>query len=202
MNFLAHIFLSGTNDYVKIGNFMADSIKGNSYLDYPKDIQRGIIIHRNIDFYTDKHPLFSKGRKRLFEHYGHYSGIIMDLYYDYLLTKNWSKYSSVSLSDYIEDFYQLLVRYEDQLTVSVRKFYKIMIKHNWLWSYASFEGLQDILNQMQKRINYRGATSFTVDFLKKDLETFNDEFLSFFEDIQQFLARSETTNRINKKLIL
>ena len=35
MNFLAHIYLSGDNDFIKIGNFMTDGIRGKDYLKYP-----------------------------------------------------------------------------------------------------------------------------------------------------------------------
>ena len=45
MNFLAHIFLSGDDDLLKIGNFMADGIRGNNYLEYPEKIQKGVVLH-------------------------------------------------------------------------------------------------------------------------------------------------------------
>ena len=60
MNFLAHIYLSGDNDLITIGNFMADGIKGKRYLKFPPDIQKGIILHRAIDTFTDAHPIVKK----------------------------------------------------------------------------------------------------------------------------------------------
>jgi acyl carrier protein phosphodiesterase len=77
MNFLAHIYLSGNNDLLKIGNFMADSIRGNSYLAYPNEVQKGILLHRYIDTFTDAHPIYRKSKHRLHEKYGHYSGVIL-----------------------------------------------------------------------------------------------------------------------------
>ena len=104
MNFLAHIYLSGDDDQIKIGNFMADSIRGHSYENYPSDIKKGILLHRAIDSFTDMHPIYRKSKHRLHEKYGHYSGVIMDIFYDHFLAKNWIKYSDENLEDYAENF--------------------------------------------------------------------------------------------------
>ena len=107
MNYLAHVYLSGTNDLIKIGNFMADSIKGNQYLNYEKEFQYGILLHRHIDSFTDSHPIYRQSKHRLHEKYGHYSGVIMDILYDHFLAKNWATYSRGKLEDFAVDFYHL-----------------------------------------------------------------------------------------------
>lgn len=88
MNFLAHIYLSGNNDLIKIGNFMADGIRGNDYNQFPNEIKKGILLHRQIDTFTDSHAIYRKSKHRLHEKYGHYSGVIMDILYDHFLAKN------------------------------------------------------------------------------------------------------------------
>ena len=70
MNFLAHIYLSGNNDLIKIGNFMADGIRGKDYLNFPEDIKKGILLHRQIDTFTDSHPIYRMSKHRLHEKYG------------------------------------------------------------------------------------------------------------------------------------
>ena len=79
MNYLAHIYLSGDNDLIKIGNFMADGIKGHEYEKFPEIIQKGILLHRQIDSFTDFHPVYRQSKHRLHNIYGHYSGVIMDM---------------------------------------------------------------------------------------------------------------------------
>ena len=116
MNFLAHIYLSGDNDFIKIGNFMADSIKGDHYNNYPEYIRKGILLHRSIDSFTDLHPVFRKSKHRLHDRYGHYSGVIMDIFYDHFLAKNWSNYNNITLEKYVFNFYQLLEQNFDILT--------------------------------------------------------------------------------------
>ena len=103
MNFLAHIYLSGDNDLIKIGNFMADGIRGKQYENYPLEIQKGIILHRAIDTFTDAHPIFRQSTKRLHNNYHHYAGVIVDILYDHFLAKNWNKYSDEKLEDFVDE---------------------------------------------------------------------------------------------------
>ena len=116
MNFLAHIYLSGDDDMITIGNFMADGIKGKKYLKYPEGIQKGILIHRWIDSYTDSHTITKQSTKRLHAKYGHYSGVIVDILYDHFLAKNWHQYHEQSLETYVDDFYELLKTHHHLLT--------------------------------------------------------------------------------------
>ena len=88
MNFLAHIYLSGNNDRIKIGNFMGDGIRGKDYENFHLDIKIGVLIHREIDTFTDAHLIFRKSKRRFSEKYNHFSGIITDMIYDHFHLKN------------------------------------------------------------------------------------------------------------------
>ena len=121
MNFLTHIYLSGDSELVRIGNFMADGIRGNDYLNFPEEVKKGILLHRQIDTFTDAHPIYRKSKHRLHDKYGHYSGVIMDILYDYFLAKNWKNYSEEPLEDYVADFYQSLESNYDILSEKTKK---------------------------------------------------------------------------------
>ncbi|MGB5646129.1 MAG: ACP phosphodiesterase, partial [Muriicola sp.] len=101
MNFLAHIFLSFGDKEISIGNFIADSIRGNKYTHLPATIQKGIILHREIDTFTDAHPIHKKSSKRLHPTQGHYSGVVIDVFYDHFLAKNWAQYSEEPLETFV-----------------------------------------------------------------------------------------------------
>ncbi|MGB5463037.1 MAG: DUF479 domain-containing protein, partial [Aureibaculum sp.] len=101
MNYLAHIYLSGDDDYIKIGNFIADRVKGKEYLNYQTEIQYGILLHRQIDTFTDQHSIVKKSKLRLHERYSHYDGVIIDILYDHFLAKNWKIYSEIPLNKYV-----------------------------------------------------------------------------------------------------
>ena len=100
MNFLAHIYLSGEDEKLMVGNFIGDYVKGKDYENYPTPIREGILLHRQIDFFTDSHSQFREAKKLLVEEFGLYSGIIIDLLYDHLLAKNWNNYSEQNLRSF------------------------------------------------------------------------------------------------------
>ena len=56
MNYLAHIYLSGKNRQIQIGNFVGDAVKGKAYNSYPDFFRKGILLHRLIDSFADTHP--------------------------------------------------------------------------------------------------------------------------------------------------
>lgn len=184
MNYLAHIYLSGANDLIKIGNFMADGIKGHEYEKFPIAIQKGILLHRQIDSFTDFHPTYRQSKHRLHEAYGHYSGVIMDIYYDHFLTVNWDLYSDTPLNEYINSFYQLLETNFDLLTPKMQRMVPKMITQNWLGSYAHLEGMEKILYQMDYRTQFKSKMQFAIRELELYYDAFNMEFKAFFDEIR------------------
>ena len=184
MNFLAHIYLSGNNDLIKIGNFMADGIRGHDYEQFPIDVQKGILLHRAIDTFTDAHPIFRKSKHRLHEAYGHYSGVIIDILYDHFLAKNWAKYSEEKLEDYANKFYQSLRDNYDWLTVRTQGMMPSMIGRNWLMSYSTLEGISMILFQMDYRTKNRANMQNAMKELQEYYADFENEFTAFFEELR------------------
>lgn len=184
MNFLAHIYLSGDNRLIQIGNFMADGIRGNDYLNYPPEVQKGIILHRAIDTFTDAHPIFRKSKHRLHEKYGHYSGVIIDIFYDHFLAKNWGNYSNQPLEKVANDFYENLRSHYDILTERTKGMMPYMIARNWFVSYATIEGLSMILFQMDHRTKNRVDMHLSINELQEFYTEFEEEFTAFFEELQ------------------
>jgi len=183
MNYLAHIYLSGDNDLIKIGNFMADGIKGHEYEKFPEIIQKGILLHRQIDSFTDFHPVYRQSKHRLHNIYGHYSGVIMDMFYDHFLTVNWNLYSEIPLTEYITSFYTTLELHFDLLTPKMKRMVPKMITQDWLSSYATIEGMQKILYQMDYRTDFKSQMQFATRELELYYDAFNTEFKTFFTEI-------------------
>ncbi|HAH54530.1 MAG TPA: DUF479 domain-containing protein [Flavobacterium sp.] len=183
MNFLAHIYLSGDNDLMKIGNFMADGIHGKHFDTFPMEIQKGIILHRSIDTFTDTHPIFRQSTKRLHANYHHYSGIIVDIFYDHFLAKNWNKYSDEKLEDYVEHFYQSLNDNYEFLNEKTQKILPYLIQQNWLLSYQTIEGIENVLVKMDNRMKRDSNMRFSVTELRTYYSEFEEEFTTFFEEL-------------------
>lgn len=193
MNFLAHIYLSFEDDEITIGNFIADSIRGNKYKHLPKKIQKGITLHRHIDTFTDAHKTVRKSTKKLHENYGHYSGVIVDIFYDHFLAKNWNNYSDTPLDEFVEKFYDLLEDNYLILPENTKRMMPYMIADNWILSYASLTGISKVLDGMNRRTKNKSKMNFAIVDLKEHYNEFEDEFTSFFEELTTFAKQKYTS---------
>lgn len=186
MNFLAHIYLSGDNELVTIGNFIADGIKGKQYHKFSPEIQIGILLHRQIDTFTDAHPIVRQSTKRLHKNYGHYSGVIVDILYDHFLAKNWSTYSEVPLETYVDRFYKSLESHFELLPSRTQHMMPYLMADNWLLNYANLNGIQNVLNGMNRRTkNVSGMDKATAE-LEQYYTEFEEEFTEFFKELRGF----------------
>ncbi|MEZ4859209.1 MAG: ACP phosphodiesterase [Flavobacteriaceae bacterium] len=186
MNFLAHIYLSGNDEGVIIGNFIADGIKGKKYEAFPPSIQKGILLHRAIDSFTDQHPMVKQSTARLHKNYGHYSGVIVDILYDHFLARNWAQYHKTPLSIYVDNFYDLLRKNFEMLPSRIQRMMPIMISQNWLLSYESAEGIARILSQMNIRTKGKSKMNLAILELEQYDKEFEEEFTSFFSELIAF----------------
>ena len=187
MNYLAHAYLSGEDEGILIGNFIADAVKGKTMNDYSDEVRRGIILHRFIDEFTDNHPLHKASRAKLHERYGHYSGVLIDIFYDHFLAKNWQDYSKVSLEDYTSWLYKLLEDNRQILPERIQYMLEYMIPQNWLLNYAHFEGIGRVLRGMAKRAKFESQMEHGVEDLKLYYNEFEKEFRQFFPELKAFV---------------
>jgi len=186
MNYLAHIFLSPEHELVTIGNFMADHVKGNKYKLYSSDLQKGILLHRQIDSFTDAHGLVRRSKRRLDDRYGLYRGIIIDILYDHVLAKNWALYSDIPLERYTQSFYKSLNHHYEVLPENVQYFSKYLVQEDWLLSYAKIEGIQKVLEGMNRRTGGKSNMNLAVKDLVDHYDGFESDFTLFFEELVDF----------------
>ena len=193
MNFLAHIYLSFGDDEITIGNFIADSIRGNKYKHLPERVQEGIVLHRAIDTYTDAHHIPKISSKRLHKNYSHYSRVIVDIFYDHFLAKNWSVYSDVPLDVFVENFYDLLEENYTILPDGVKRMMPYMIADNWIYNYSKMDGIGRVLNGMNRRTKNKSKMNFAILDLEEHYEAFEGEFTAFFEELLTFSKQKFNT---------
>ena len=186
MNFLAHIYLSFGDDEITLGNFFADHIRGNKFKHFPDKIQKGILLHREIDTYTDAHPIAKQSSRRLHANYSHYSRVIVDIFYDHFLAKNWLDYSPTPLHVFVEGFYDLLERNFEILPLGTQRMMPYMIADNWLYNYSNLEGISRVLNGMNRRTQNRSKMNFAIVDLEEHYSDFENEFTAFFEELITF----------------
>ncbi|MDD3877258.1 MAG: ACP phosphodiesterase [Bacteroidales bacterium] len=186
MNFLAHIYLAGSNDDCRIGSFIADGVKGKTIEKFNKDIQKGIILHRHVDVFTDTSPLVKSLILKLKPEYDRYSGIIIDIFFDHFLNIHWNKFSDIPLKVFVKDFYILILKNFFILPQRNRIILPFLIYNNWLESYGSFIGLEKRLMGMSRRVDYACRMDLAVKELKDNYITFENVFLQFFPKLITF----------------
>ncbi len=189
MNFLAHLYLSGDSEKIKVGNFIGDWIKGRKYENYPQLIKTGILMHRDIDAFTDRHPVVFRSMERLKTRYHLYAGIIVDIFYDHFLAAQWEKYSSVSLHHFVRNCYFMLVKYYDTLPFNVQKVIPSLIINDRLKSYAKIKGIQKAIHTMTKYTSLPWETEFAIKILKDYYDNFKADFNEFFPEIIQYIEK-------------
>jgi len=186
MNFLGHFYLSQKDPELIVGNYIADFVKGKKYNEYPSRISEGIMMHRHIDYYTDRHPLVRNGRKRLFGKYRHYSGVIIDMYYDHYLARLWENYSREPLSVFAQQIYSTLEANWQHLPAQSQYMFPYLKSGNWLLRYASIEGLGKSLTGMSRRLNNNSKLDQAVHELHEFYGDFEEEFKEFIDEIKKY----------------
>ncbi len=187
MNYLAHTYLSGDNDDIKIGNFLGDWVKGSDYLKYSDDIRTGIMLHRNIDSFTDNHPLVKHGASRFVSRYSKYSGVIIDILYDHFLACNWSDFSDVSLHDYVNRMHNVMLNSFEILPERLQNTLPGFMNERWIERYATIDGIRDVLDAMSKRTSLPPETEFAISVMEAFYNDFRYEFYDFFGQIIEFV---------------
>lgn len=169
-----------------IGNFIADHIRGNNYEGFSKEIQQGIFLHREIDTFTDAHPIVRKSKRRLHERYRHYDGVIVDIFYDYFLAKNWANYSEIPLKIYTQSVYDLFDKIKKDLPIKSQQFIKYMIEYDILYNYKFEEGIAKVLNGMNNRTKGKSQMNLAIEDLKELRHELEADFTTFFKDLVEF----------------
>lgn len=187
MNYLAHIFLSCGNEDLLIGNFIADSISNREVAEYSSGIQEGIRLHRQIDSYTDQHPIVRQGTRRLQTHHRKYAPVVLDVLYDHLLANNWDRYSGQSLEAFADKVYKIFEKRMEEMPKKLKAKLPTMISHNWLCNYKSIKGLEFTLSKIDERTKFASNFKSAVEHLQADHAQFTKEFNQFFPEVIQFV---------------
>lgn len=186
MNFLAHAYLSFNQDEILIGNFIGDFVTGKMMAIYPTRVRQGIRLHREIDRFTDTHPLVKKGQSYLRPTFGHYSTVITDVFFDYFLGKYWDKYAQKSLDLFAEETYQTVANYTENLPEEFNEMFFWMRSQNWLLNYRTIEGIQKSLTGLSKRARFDSKMELAPLFLLEKENEFELIFFAFFKDLETF----------------
>ncbi len=183
VNFLGHLYLSGDDPLVITGNFMADAVKGRDLSRFESRVQEGIRLHRRIDTYTDAQVVAHAGRDALRAHAGRYAPVVMDLFYDHLLARDWSRWHHEPLGSFAERMYDLLGRHAGLMPERTRRMLPYMVAGDWLTSYATLDGIGEALHGMSRRVAGGERMAGAEQVLAAHTDRFAGEFERFLPSI-------------------
>ena len=183
MNLLAHFYRSHNSEPIMVGNFIADFINGEEAAAYPRDIFQGIILHREIDSFTDRHPQVAKSKKLLWPRHRHYSPVIVDIFYDHFLARNWDEYSTLSLPEFADRVYTTLEKSRHLLPRRASEVLPRIITHNWLVGYRELEGIDRAMQGMARRASFPSQMGSAIEDLRVHYDDLAKSFRSFFPEL-------------------
>ena len=183
MNFLAHQFLSFDDPALKTGNLLGEFVKGKDYQQYIPALQKGILLHRKIDDFTDRHPLVCELSKSMHTIFHKYSPVIVDIYFDYCLAINWWRFSDQNLNNFAQNTYAELQSFAPILPARIQTVINRMREHDWLSHYQTMEGIQMSFNNLIHRARFDNNIKEAISYLYVHQKNIEAIFLEFFPEI-------------------
>jgi len=168
-----------------VGNFIADHVKGKQIDSFSEEVIKGIKMHRAIDYFTDHHPIVQKSKERLYPKYHKYSAVIVDMFYDHILAKNWTKYSPIALEKFTASVYQILNAQKENFPTHSKQFLHYMSRYDWLRSYGTKEGITKALTGLSRRAKFDSKMDESAIDLQTDFLLYEKEFTAFFPELYE-----------------
>ena len=184
MNWLAHLLLAEVDPQLRLGNLLGDLVKGEARNNLNPQLQRGLKCHQAIDIFTDRHLIVKCSKKRLAPQYRRFAGILVDVFYDYILANNWQDYSDVTLAEFTTTIYDSWSDYLEDLPLYSQAVIQRLIEENWLYSYRNISGIENTLARISARLN-RKRIKKHYD-LTPAIQELNHNYAALERDFQQF----------------
>lgn len=185
MNYLAHLHLGGQRPGQWLGSLYGDFVKGRLQGQYDPEIEAAIQLHRSIDVFTDRHPLVDIALSRFTVTRRRYAGIVLDVFFDHCLARDWTLYADQPLAQFTSDVYRVLSS-EPQLPERLAQIAPHMVAHDWLGSYEDFDVLAQVLRGISRRLSKPEELAGAMQELRVLYEPLSDDFRLFYPQLQDF----------------
>ena len=186
MNFLAHALLAGDEPALIVGGVVGDWIKGALPAGSPDDLARGVALHLAIDSHAETHPAFRQSRSRVFAPRRRYAGVLVDMFYDHLLARDWATIHRQPLNEFCAEVYRLIECRMDDLPVASHGALRMMAREDWLSGYANIDGIAAVLVRMSRRARQPNPLAQgELEFLA-DSAGYERDFYLWLDDARAF----------------
>lgn len=185
MNYLAHLHLGGQRPGQLLGSLYGDFVKGRLQGQFAPEVEAAIQLHRRIDTYTDSHPLVSAALSRFSLTRRRYAGIVIDVFFDHCLARDWAEYADRPLQQFTADVYRVLAA-EPQLPGRLAQIAPYMAADDWLGSYRDFQVLEQVLRGIARRLSQPEELTAAMGELERLYRPLSEDFRDFYPQLQSF----------------
>ncbi len=197
MNYLAHILLAAPNLESRLGNFVADFMRGVDREDFSPGIMAGIRMHWKVDQYTDAHPVFKRSRARLPVEHRRFAGILVDIFYDHFLARHWQQFGPGTLAHYADEVLEDFMGYEGYLPERARRVIQRLKTDRRFTGYASIDVIDEVLCGISLRMSRPNPLSTAVSGLEAAYEELEQDFLTYFPDLVRYAETLQSPSGIH-----
>jgi len=183
MNWLAHLYLSKPDAEFRVGNLLPDLTSAAQLAFLPEPYQKGIRCHRQIDLFTDSHPLVRSCVRRFAPPYRRFGSILTDVYFDHFLARHWPEYSRVPLPDFIREIYRDIETCSSVIPTEANQRLQRMREEDWLGRYHHIAGVAEILGRIGRRFRRPLDLTDSLPIFQEHETAFLDDFQSFFPEL-------------------
>ena len=183
MNWLAHLLLSEQSPEARVGNVLADILPIGALRALPDGFQNGVTRHRAIDAFTDRHPIYRQSVTRLEPPFRRYGGVVIDVFYDHLLTNAWSAHCAVPLTEFVAQFHADVEICRPQIPRDAAVIFDRMRAGSWLTSYGDMQGVRITLERIARRLRRPFDLGAATQELDRHYAALSHDFTEFFPEI-------------------
>lgn len=187
MNWLAHLFLSEPNPAFRIGNLLPDLVPLPALSGLSPEFARGVQQHRRIDAFTDSHSIFRRSVARVKPEFRRFGGILVDVFYDHFLSRDWPSLSPVPLPAFVDEVYASFEIHRHEIPPEAYAHLERMKSANWLCAYGDLGGVSTTLGRIGLRLRRPVALANAIGALEDDYAGFQNDFASFFPQLRSHL---------------
>jgi acyl carrier protein phosphodiesterase len=195
VNHLAHALLAGPNDDVLLGSLLGDFWRGAPDAGWPEGVRAGVVLHRNIDVYTDSHPYVAGVRSRFEAPWRRYAGILIDIYFDHVLAREWPRHADEPLEAFSARCAVLLERHAAWLPADLNHFTRYLRAHGLFAAYAQRSTIEQVLAGISRRLRHPNPLAQAGPALWALADELDGAFARFFPDLnahaRELRAKSE-----------
>ena len=191
MNYLAHFHLSYGDRPLLLGALLGDFVKGPLAGDFDTGIEKGILLHRKIDAFTDSHPEIRAACRRFAPRYRRYGGILLDIVFDHFLSRHWQQFHERSLQAFSDEIYSLLAG-TDQLEDGARRQADRLVRYNVLAGFGDWRTVEAALARVSEKLARENPLIHAPEELAYHYDYLETLFLGFYP---QLVTYAEMTKR-------